>query len=254
MFAHPGPKGESWGASLFSADALNFVIPTAVNMLGGLHPFRAISAKYQGNIFESGAFIGPVLALVLAYAWRHWREPFGKLLIDSLIIICVLSLGPILHAGGKWLSPLPGKLFSMLPFLDKALPTRFTMYAFLIVAMITSLWLVASPAHRRIKYAAAFLIVIFSLPNLSAGYWTSEVVTLAFFAKDLYRQFLAPDENVLFLPDTVFFTGNMLWQAQTKIYFRTAGGSIGPVPDEYRPGRSRIPSASRPTFPMLGGS
>jgi hypothetical protein len=69
MLVHPGPKGESWGASLFSADALNFLIPTAVNLLGGLHPFRAISAKYQGNIFESGAFRGPVLvALVLAYA------------------------------------------------------------------------------------------------------------------------------------------------------------------------------------------
>jgi len=236
MLAYPGPKAESWGASLFSADALNFMIPTTVNALGGLHALRVISAKFQGNIFESGAYAGPALiALVLAYAWRHWREPFGKLLVDSLVIIWVLSLGPILHVGGKWLSPLPGKLFSVLPLLDKALPTRFTMYAFLIVAMITSLWLAASPAYRRTKYVAAFLIVMFSLPNLSAGYWTSKVDTRAFFANDLYRHYLAPDENVLFIPDTVFFTGNTLWQAQTKMYFRTAGGSIPPAPDEYRP-------------------
>jgi hypothetical protein len=236
MLAYPGPKAESWGASLFSADALNFMIPTTVNALGGLHALRVISAKFQGNIFESGAYAGPALiALVLAYAWRHWREPFGKLLVDSLVIIWVLSLGPILHVGGKWLSPLPGKLFSVLPLLDKALPTRFTMYAFLIVAMITSLWLAASPAYRRTKYVAAFLIVMFSMPNLSAGYWTSKVDTPAFFANDLYRHYLAPDENVLFIPDTVFFTGNTLWQAQTKMYFRTAGGSIPPAPDEYRP-------------------
>jgi len=131
MFAHPGPAGQFWSDSQFSADVLNFLIPTQVNLLGGLYAFHIISAKFQGNIFECGAYIEPVLiALVLAYAWRHWREPFGKLLVDSLIIIWVLSLGPILHVGGKWLSPLPGKLFSVLPLLDKALPTRFTMYAF----------------------------------------------------------------------------------------------------------------------------
>jgi hypothetical protein len=212
------------------------VIPTAVNVLGGLHAFRAISARFQGNIFESGAYIGPVLvALVLAYARHHWREPFGKLLVDSLIIIWVLSLGPILHVGGNSLGSLPGKLFSALPFLDKALPTRFTMYAFLIVAMIASLWLATSPAHRRIKYAAVLLIVIFSLPNFSAGYWTSKVDTPVFISNGIYRRYLTPDENVFFISDAVAFTSNMLWQAQTGMYFRMAGGSIEPVPDEYRP-------------------
>jgi len=236
LFARPGPAGQIWSTSLFSADALNFMIPTSVNVLGGFHPFRLISAKFQGNLFESGAYIGPALiALVLAYAWRHWREPFGKLLVDSLIIIWILSLGPILHVGGKWLSPLPGKLVSVLPALNKALPTRFTMYAFLIVAMIASLWLASSPASRRMKYTAVFLIMMFSLPNLSSGYWTSKVETPEFFSSGLYRQYLAPDENVLFIPDTVYFTSNMLWQAQTGMYFRMAEGSIAPMPDEYLP-------------------
>jgi len=204
---------------VFSADALNFLIPTAVNVLGGLHAFRAISAKFQGNIFESGAYIGPVLiVLVLAYAWRHWREPFGKLLVDSLVIIWVISLGPILHVGGTSLGSLPGKLFSALPALDKALPTRFTMYAFLIVAMIASLWLAASPAYRRTKYIGAILIIMFSLPNLSAAYWTSKVDTPVFFSKGIYRRYLAPDENVFFISDAVAFTSNMLWQAQTDLF------------------------------------
>jgi hypothetical protein len=236
MFAGPGPVGQIQSTSLFSADALNFLIPTAVNVLGGLYAFRVISNKFQGNIFELGAYTGPVLiALVLAFAWRRWREPFGKLLVDSLIIIWVLSLGPILHVGGNSLGSLPGKLFSALPALDKALPTRFTMYAFLIVAIITSLWLAASPARRRTKYAAAFLVMLFSLPNLGAAYWTSKVDTPAFFSKGIYRRYLAPDENVFFISDAVAFTSNMLWQAQTGMYFRMAGGSIEPVPDEYRP-------------------
>jgi len=197
---------------------------------------RAFTSKFPGNIFESGAFTSPALiAVVLAYAWRHWREPLGKLLVDSLIIVWVLSLGPVLHFGGKWLSPLPGILFWVLPFLNRALPTRFTMYAFLIIAIITSLWFAASPTHRRTKCAAAFLIVMFSLPNLKATYWTTKVDTPAFFVNGIYRHYLTREKNVLFIPDTVYSTDNMLWQAQTRMYFRTADGSIAPVPDEYRP-------------------
>jgi hypothetical protein len=77
--------------------------------------------------------------------------------------------------------------------------------------------------------------VMFSVPNLSAGYWTSKVDTPVFFSNGIYRRYLAPDENVLFISDAVAFTSNMLWQAQTGMYFRMAGGSIEPVPDEYRP-------------------
>jgi hypothetical protein len=236
MFAQPGPSGQFWSNNQFSADALNFLIPTKSNVIGGLHMFRGISARFQGNISESGAYAGPALmALVLAYAWRHWREPFGKLLVESLVIVWVLSLGPILHIGGNLLGSLPGKLFSALPLIDKALLTRFTMYAFLIVAMITALWLAASPAYHRTKYAAAFLIVMFSLPNLSAAYWTSNVDTPVFFSNGIYRRYLAPGENVIFISDAVQFTSNMLWQAQTGMYFRMAGGSVVPVPAEYRP-------------------
>lgn len=235
MLAHPGAAGQFWSNNLFSADALNFLIPTKSNVLGGLHMFRVTSAKFQGNIFESGAYAGPpLMGLVLAYAWRHWREPFGKLLVDALLIIWVLSLGPILHIGGNSLGSLPGKLFSALPLIDKALPTRFTMYAFLIVAIITSLWLVESHAGHH-KHPAAFLIVMFSLPNPNARYWVTKVDTPAFFDHGIYRRYLARDENVFFISDAVQFTSNMLWQAQTNMYFRTADGSIVPEPDDYRP-------------------
>jgi len=205
MFSYALPRGQIWSASLFSADALNFLIPTEVNLLGHLPVANSISAGFPGNVFERNAFVGPaLLAVIAAYAWRHWREPFGKLLIDSLIIICVLSLGPLLHIGGKLICSLPGKLFSALPALDKALPVRFMMYAFLLVAIITSLWLAASPAGRRTKNIGAGLIVMFSLPNLDAAYWTTKVDTPLFFSSDLYRRYLTPEENLVFMPDAVF--------------------------------------------------
>ncbi len=234
MLSYALPHGQIWSTDLFSTDALNFLIPTQVNALGQLRVLRPISAKFPGNVFERSAYIGPgLLAVVAAYARRHWREPFGKLLIDSLIIICVLSLGPFLHVSGNSICPLPGKLFSVLPALDKALPARFMMYAFLVIAVIASVWLATSPASRLTKNIAAALIVIFSLPNLDAAYWTAKVDTPEFFSSGLYRRYIAPGANVLVTP--YFILGNsMLWQAQTEMYFRMAGGWMGPLPEEYR--------------------
>ncbi len=50
----------------------------------------------------------------------------------------------------------------------------------------------------------------------------------AFFSSDLYRQYLAPGETVLMLPFGLFGEG-MLWQAATDMYFRMAGGYVGPA-------------------------
>jgi hypothetical protein len=161
---------------------LNFLIPTETSALGHLAVANSISAGFPGNVFERDAFVRPaLLAVIAAYARRHWRQPFGKLLIDSLIIICVLSLGPFLHFGGHLLGPLPGKLLAALPAIEKALPVRFMMYAFLLIAIITSLWFTTSTASNPMKYTAAALIVLFSLPNFGSRYGASKVDTPAFF-------------------------------------------------------------------------
>jgi hypothetical protein len=234
MFAYGRPGGELWSAKQFSTDLLNFVVPTDVNLLGALIPMRAITSTFHGNLFESNAYVGPVLIVVaILYARSYWRAPLGRTLIDSLLIICILSLGPILQVAGHQLLGMPGALLTAVPLINKALPARFMVFAFLILAIITAQWFAASEASTRNKWVVAILLVTFSLPNLDPRYWISKSDTPDFFSSGVYRKYLSPGENVIVTPYSQH--GNsMLWQAQSDFYFRMAGGWTGPLPEDYK--------------------
>jgi cytochrome bd-type quinol oxidase subunit 2 len=123
MFASGVPRGQLWDTVQFSADLLNFLIPTSVNALGAAKSSGEVAATFPGNQFERAAYLGPILiGLAAVYGWRHWKEPLGKVLIDSLVVICVLSFGPVLHLGGRELVGMPGKGLAVMPGIDKALP------------------------------------------------------------------------------------------------------------------------------------
>ncbi len=233
MFAYGQPTGAIWSAKLYSADLLNFVIPTKVNVLGALPSLRTLAATFPGNIYERDAYVGPVLiVLAMLYARRYWREPLGKTLIDSLVIICVLAIGPVLHLGGRQLIGMPGYLLTVIPMINKALPPRFMMFTFLILAIITAQWLAMSRVSLPKKCIVATLVVLFSLPNLHARFWNTKSDTPEFFTSGLYRKYLSRGETVLVTP--YWQHGNsMLWQAQTGFYFRMAGGWTGPIPAAY---------------------
>ncbi len=233
LFAFGFPHGPSWSPEMYSGDLLNFVIPAPTNVLGRIRTFESITNRFAGNSFEAGGYLGPPLILIAAiFARYRWREPLGKLLIDSLVIICVLSLGPFLHIEGARSIGMPGKLLARLPILDKALPARFALYAFLDLAIITSIWLATNTARTAAKYVISILAVMFLMPNLSARLWSTPVDTPTFFSDGLYRNYLAPGETVVIMPYGI--RGNaMLWQAQTDMYFRMAGGWTGPVPAQF---------------------
>jgi hypothetical protein len=233
LFAFGFPHGPMWSLATFSGDLLNFVVPTNLNVLGHVGAFESISNNFAGNIYEAAGYLGlPLVLIAIIFARHHWREPLGKLLIDSLVIICVLSLGPLLHVAGKPSIGLPGKLLARLPILENALPARFMLFAFLDLAILTSIWLTTSSAKSVSKYAIAVLAALFLMPNLSATSWSASVDTPSFFLDGLYKNYLAPDEIVVILPYGL--RGNsLLWQAQTDIYFRMAGGYTGVMPPEF---------------------
>jgi hypothetical protein len=220
-----------WPPSFFSADLLNFFVPTQSNELGRLPFLTNISRTFSGgSIGESGAYLSlPLMVIVVFYARQRWCERLCRLLVEFLIIVCALSLGPVLHIAGRIIpSYLPWELFTRLPVVDDVLVVRFSMYAFLDLALIASLWLSSANTRQSLRLAFVVLVVIFTLPNLSASFWVRMADTPSFFRTGVYRHYLLKGETVLILP--YGDDGNcMLWQAQTDMYFSMPQGMAPPV-------------------------
>ncbi len=235
MFAFGHPAGPIWSAADSSADLLNFLIPTRVNELGLIPFFEEVSRHFCENMIgEATAYLGIPLILVTAvYTRLHWREPLGKVLIDSLVILCVLAMGPVLKFSGTVVAGLPGRIMTILPLLDKSLPGRFSVYIFFDLALIASLWFATSTLGPSAKVAIASAIVVFQLPNLSGAFWARPIDTPRFFIDGLYKRYIKPDDIVVILP-YAYRSNNMIWQAQSGMYFRMADGSTGAIPAEFR--------------------
>src|SRR5262249_43358106 len=178
-----------------------------------------ITALFRTNLGEAGAFISPPLLLVAChYAHSYWRTPQGRMMVDLLVIMCVLSLGPWLQIAGRLTIGLPWLVLDNVPLLNKALPARLSVYAFLVLAMIVSIWFSSTAVRARTKWMLASAIVLCGIPNLSAAYWIRPVYLPPFFSTDMYRHYLKPNETVLVLPFGQQ-SESMLWQASTNMYF-----------------------------------
>ena len=108
------------------------------------------------------------------------------------------------------------------------------MYVALIAAVVVAQWL-------RNRHAAgcgpgwllALVGVVLLIPNQALPYWRGKPADPSFFTEQTYRHYLKRDEIALVIP--YGWNGNsMLWQAQTGMYFRMAGGYLSSeVPDSY---------------------
>jgi hypothetical protein len=214
----------------YSTDLLNLVVPTPITWLGGRAFADVAGAFTGGNLFEHTGYVGlPLLAVVLAFAWRHRGHAGGRLLVLALAAVWLASLGPALRIAGRESVALPWALAAQWPFINNALPARFTMYAFLLLALIVAIWLGAETTARRRRWALVLAGLAFLVPDVSLPLWRSDVDTPRFFASGLYRQHVAAGETIVVVP--FGHRGNsMLWQAQTAMYFRMAGGYVGIAP------------------------
>jgi hypothetical protein len=236
-------------SSVESADPLNYVLPTPVTWVGHALTdslavkFNSRNGGVTGNYSESGAYLGlPLLVIVVLFGLTHRRQAFAKVLLGTLAVLFVASLGAHLHIANPPDQPdatytpsipLPWGLVDHLPALDHVLPVRLAMFVSLVVALIVALWL-AEPARRPwAKLLLGVAGIVLLLPNQTLPYWRGEPVDPPFFTTQLYKDHLRPDETVLVIPYGL--NGNsMLWQAETDMYFRMPGGYIAPdVPVGY---------------------
>jgi hypothetical protein len=215
----------------FSADLLNYVIPTEVTRLG--HNFLPeVARRFEGNPAEQGAYLGLPLILILILQLRDVsRRPYLKPLMVSLLMMLVLSLGPSLHVAGLatnvWL---PWQLALNLPLIHQALPTRFSMYVALAAALAAALWLSAarSRSDRARRFTLTALACLFLVPNRAMVRWTP-LPLQPFFEPQNVTASLGHNANVVMLP--YGYTGpSMIWQWQSGMSFTQSGGHVSPVP------------------------
>jgi hypothetical protein len=245
----PGLPSPPAPATLYSNDLLTFALPPPVLLVG---PHLATSKL--GNFFETKpwweqtAYLGPGLwILTWLFTRSYWRTQLGKFLVLSFALIAIMSLGPVLNVAGVPLAALPWRFFNALPLMDYALPGRFGMYLFLIVAVAAAIYLARTSTSVWSRSLLAGLSLMFIAPHLAIWRQIGHVPAFGtpgqtriymprFFSSGQYRRYLARGDNVLFLPfGPGGYNAGLLWQAQSEFYFNTTDwfGSIDP-PDAER--------------------
>jgi hypothetical protein len=234
FFAFGFPSHPLWPPWEYSADLLNFVIPSEANAVGANRLLEAVSSRYSGNIYEQGACLGiPLILMMTAWARRHWDELRARVLASMVVIISVFAAGPFLNVAGHPIAPMPWLLLERLPLLKSALPCRLMPFAFLAASAILTLWIDDPRTHRWEKIAGISFTLLMLLPNPAASFWASPDPTPAFFRDGSSRRMLSHDDIVLPLPYGQKGM-SMLWQVESGMNFRMASGLTGLQPIEMK--------------------
>lgn len=223
-------SGVLHSAAIYSADLVNYVVPTPITWAGGAWSIP-ISSHFTGNLAENGAYLGvPLLVLAMVFGWGWRRERWAWILLGAIGVTIVGALGPQLHVDGTLIGKLPWTVITKLPLLKNALPVRLAAYTDLGLAILAAVWL-ASWSRRRWSVAVLVGLV------LLVAWWPSELRTTP--AKVPYV--LQPREVVrLFKPGATLVVlpygneGNsMLWQAVDEMGYRMTGGYLSFVPSAF---------------------
>ena len=224
-----------------SADLMNFIVPTRLFQFGGA-TFKFVSSKFHGNIAENGSYLGlPLIGILVA--WFRKPGPHGavsRILLVTMILLILLSLGPIIRVWGNLLDAwAPWQLLLQLPLIRHALPCRLSVYIALLTAIAAGLWL-ASAQNRTSKvqrYGLCLLAIALLFPDLKRFKW-SPIPFTPFFERENLERFLGTTPNVTVLPFVPIphkDYGTMIWQFQSGMAYTQTGGYLGnPPPKSYK--------------------
>jgi hypothetical protein len=209
-----------------STDLASLVIPQPGRTFG--ITWLAHAAAFNSGLYNLSvaSYVGvPLLLLVVLLAVTTWQSRLVRFLTCMLVIVLVASLGPVIMREGHPIATVPWSGLFHLPFVRNALPVRLMVFAYLVLAVATALWL-AGPAKRVpwARWPLAVLVIVFialdAFPIKVKVH--SEVPT--FISAGQYRRQLSPGEIVVVVSND----GNtgMLWSAESDYYIRISGGYI----------------------------
>lgn len=203
-------------------DLASLVIPRPTSTVGvswlhelAMRPVLVSAAGYVGV---------PLLALAALLAVTCWSSRLVRFLTVVLAFVVIASLGPSLYVGGSHILSFPWAPLFRLPIVRNAYPSRFMLFAYLALAVMTALWLSRQQARWWLRACLAVLVVAALVQDASEIDIYPHSTVPTFISAGYYRKQLSPGETVL----VVSRVGNagMLWQAETDFYMRLAGGYI----------------------------
>lgn len=225
--------GSPFAPDYFKNDLAGFVQP-ASSMLIHTSASAAFAAKYQGQLPEYLAYLGWPLLIALAFvAVRYWRLLAVRAMAVAFVVLCVLSLGGTLLAGGHEHAGvlLPWYWLQSVPLTGSVIPDRYSILADGAAAVMLAYGIDAARERwpRGLVLMAAVLALAPIVPRpLPAGVtapppagWTAAFDKLA----------LAPGQHALIVPIPMStFTSPLRWQAVTGQPSSIIGGYfIGPA-------------------------
>jgi hypothetical protein len=218
----------------YSADLLNFVVPTPVTALGG-SLLSGVTRHFTGNLAENDAYLGlPLILIVFLLAWQGRREKWVRVLAVCFLIVGVAELGPRLPVLGNTafavgVVHLPWYLFTKIPGIRDALPGRFAMYLSLLAAIMASLWIASLNRTKILGIALVVAAVVLLWPSALT---VSTPPSVKLLSSKAYLAVLPPRTTLLFLPYGSL-GDSMLWQALDDLRYRAASGTGTIEPESF---------------------
>ncbi len=231
------------GIGAASIDAVSFFIPPRSVLID---PSILGARAIRTNVFENGAYLTPVIIVVLVHAavTLGRRDRAVRWLLLFAGVAALASLGGVVHVGGRSTIPGPWIVFGWMPLIRMAAPERFTLYVWLSVAVVFAIWLAASP-RSWLRWGAAGVAAVLLLPNAWSQDLHGAATAPRFFTSGLHARWVPPGQTVL-----VIGSGDgdvMLWQAEAGFSFPMAEGRTGGQPPGFRdPGVYRAISYGKP--------
>ena len=204
----------------FSNDLMSLVIPSPFIWLGGTTLHQAF--LHLGG-WQLDDYLGPAVLLTMALFLLQFRkQPIGKLIMIIVILSLVLSFGSHLVIDGHG-TPigLPYWVLYHVPVLNKAIPARFCLYAYIGISVAVAIWGSTKPTF--FKWTLLALCIITLMPNVFGDQFASTPDNPVFFASNSYKSYIHKGENVILLPYGIN-GDSLVWQAEDHFYYSIAGG------------------------------